>query len=466
MNFAKTVLCAAALVALGLALGACSPPQDRTNYYAYLEQDTAVKGRTGVLLTALGQPEEYEFSFYNKYLNHIFEAAFPPLLKLIVMRDRGTVLLDPANPTAVEQFTPSELMDCFGSTVNEQGIPYTQLPVQWVKPRTSDSHAYGHFLLKGKNGFVDIAERSSVKIAASYYGRMPGNIIPFKQQHRALFSDIESLLAEQFPGTPMKTAWSMYPDTIAQAIEELLSEKVETIVVCNLFPVYSNLEEFNSLFVEIGQMVAGRAKIVFSPFAGVYESYRAPFVAMARAEIEQLPAASKKLLVLTRHGFPEMKGEPWHDLAPVFYDNLLREVEQALSGSNTQVVIADTEFACSEHDPKNLRLSAAEALAQGLDQGSDAVVFVLVDFMSENTDTIFCAREEALETIGFTYAGTVPYSDFSVPFRTDMRYGATRIILSGAPVGDMYRPMLARGIFDALSTVLRAEAWPALTVGS
>jgi len=86
--------------------------------------------------------------------------------------------------------------------------------------------------------------------------------------------------------------------------------------------------------------------------------------------------------------------------------------------------------------------------------------------MSENTDTIFCAREEALETIGFTYAGTVPYSDFSVPFRTDMRYGATRIILSGAPVGDMYRPMLARGIFDALSTVLRAEAWPALTVGS
>lgn len=460
MDFATTARCVAVCIVLGLALGACSPPQDRTNYYAYLGQDTSVKGRAGVLLTALGQPEEYEYSFYDKYLNHIFEAAFPPLLKFIVMRDRGTVLLDPANPTAREQFTPAELMDCFGSTVNDQGIPYTQLPVQWVKPRSSDSHAYGHFLLKGKNGYVDIAERSSVKIAASYYGRMPGNKIPFKQQHRALFSDIEALLAEQFPETPLKTAWSMYPATVAQAIEELLSEKVETIVVCDLFPVYSNLEEFNSLFVEIEQMVAGRAKIVFSPFAGAYASYRAPFVAMARAEIAQLGAESKKLLVLTRHGFPEMKNEPYHDLAPVFYDNLLREVEQALADTNTKVVIADTEFACSDHDPDNKRLSAAEALVQGFEGEYDAIVFCLVDFMSENTDTIFCAREEALEPTGFTYVGQVPYTDFSVPFRTDMQYGATRIIISGAPVGDTYRPMLARGIFDALSTILRTEPWP------
>jgi protoheme ferro-lyase len=466
MECAKTACCVAVCIILGLALGACSPQQDRTNFYAYLEQDTAIEGRTGVLLTALGQPEEYEFSFYNKYLNHIFEAAFPPLLKFIIMRDRGTVLLDPANPTARVEFTPSTLMDCYGRTVSDQGIPYVELPVRWVKPRSNNSHAYGHFLLKGKNGYFDIAERSAVKIAASYYGRMPGSKIPFKQQHQALFSDIQNLLAASFPDTPLRTGWSMYPATVAQAIEELLSAQVDTIVVCNLFPVYSNLEEFNSLFVEIEDMVAGRAKIVFSPFAGACASYRMPFVAMARDEIARLPAESKKLVVLTRHGFPEMQGEPWYDLAPVFYDNLLREVEQALAGTNTNVVIADTEFACSDHDPDDRRLSAAEALVQGFEGKYDAVVFCLVDFMSENTDTIFCAREEALEPTGFTYAGQVPYSDFAVPFRTDMRYGDTRIIISGAPVGDTYRPLLARGIFDALATVLREEPWPALRVGS
>ncbi len=157
-----------------------------------------------------------------------------------------------------------------------------------------------------------------------------------------------------------------------------------------------------------------------------------------------------------------MKGEPYHDLAPVFYDTVRREVEQAVAGANTKVVLADTEFACADHDPDNRRLSAAEALAQGLEEHYAAVVFVLIDFMSENTDTIFCAREEALEPIGFTYAGQVPYSDFSRPFRTDMRYGDTRIVISGAPVGDTYRPMIARGIFDALATVLRGDAWPDL----
>jgi hypothetical protein len=46
-----------------------------------------------------------------------------------------------------------------------------------------------------------------------------------------------------------------------------------------------------------------------------------------------------------------------------------------------------------------------------------------------------------------------------------MRYGDTRIVISGAPVGDTYRPMIARGIFDALATVLRGEAWPDLETG-
>ena len=31
------------------------------------------------------------------------------------------------------------------------------------------------------------------------------------RQHEAIFDSVRSLLAEQFPGVPVRTAWAMYP---------------------------------------------------------------------------------------------------------------------------------------------------------------------------------------------------------------------------------------------------------------
>ena len=269
------------------------------------------------------------------------------------------------------------------------------------------------FLWKEKNGYVDIAEKTAIKVAASYYGRMPGKKIPYLKQHEAIFRDLAERLEKEFPHVPLKTAWAMYPATLKQAIDALVGESVETIVVCDLFPVYSNLEEFNALFVEIEHLVSGRAKIVYTPSVGAFASYRTAFVQMARDEVGQLPADTKKLLVLTRHGFPEMKGEPYHELAPAFYVNLEKEVKAAVQGTGTDVLFADTEFAGEDDDPDNKRMSSAEALELGLAKKYDDIIFVLVDFMTENTDTVYCAREEALEPLGFVYEGTVPYEDFS-----------------------------------------------------
>ncbi len=464
MNRWKRLCRSAVLLAAVLLMFACSRTQDRSNFHNYLNQDTVIKGKAGVLITALGQPEEYDFTFFNNYLTHIFEAAFPMLLKLIVLRDSGTVLLDPSNVTAREEFTPATLMDCFGKTVNDRGTPYTQLDIHWVEPRTDDKP--GYFLLKEKNGYIDIVEKTAIKIAASYYGRMPGNKIPFIPQHKELFSTIKKMLTDEFPGTPFRTAWSMYPDTVKQAIDELLKENVDTIVICDLFPVYSNLEQFNALFVKIRHMVAGRANIVYTPSVGAYGSYRRTFAAMARDEIKKHPNQSKKLLILTRHGFPEMKGEPYHDLAPAYYENLRREVEHTVKGTNTSIVFADTEFAGNDDDPDNKRLSSAEALEQGIEKQYDVIIFVLVDFLSENTDTIFCAREETLKPIHFKHKDHVPYTDYSQPFRTELNHASTEIIIAGAPVGDTYRPLIARGIFDAVATALREESWPDLQSGT
>ncbi len=452
---------------IGLCIGlcalcvSCTPSQDTANYKKYLTQDTAIKGKAGVLVTALGQPEQYDFTFSNNYLKQIFNAAFPWYLKPVILRDSGTVLLDPASPVAETEFKPATLMDCYGSTKDAAGKPYMQMEYAWVKPREEGKP--GHFLLDKKNGLIDIVEKSAIKVCAHYYGRMPGNKVPYMAQHQALFADVQQLLQTEFPGVPLRTGWAMYPETVKKAIDELIAQKVETIVVCDLFAVYSNLEQFSALFPEIEHMVAGRAKIIYAPQTGAFASYRAAFVQMAKDEIAKLPPQAKKLLVLTRHGFPEMPGEPYHELAPSFYGSLLKEVEAGLAGTGTRILFADTEFADGKDDPKNTRLASAEALEQGLAEKYDVVVYVLVDFVSENTDTVFCARDEALEPIGFSYGGQVPYADFSMPFRTELVHEKTRIIVAGTPVGPLYRPLVARGIMDAVATILGGKPWPQLS---
>ncbi len=63
----------AALI-IGLILAACS--QDTANYKKYLAQDTTIRDRAGVLITALGQPEKHEFTFFNSYLQQISMPRF------------------------------------------------------------------------------------------------------------------------------------------------------------------------------------------------------------------------------------------------------------------------------------------------------------------------------------------------------------------------------------------------------
>ena len=448
------------IVALSVSnIFSCSIRQDDQNYRRYLYQDRKIEGKVGILLTALGQPEHYDYEFFDRYMNQIFNAAFPPILKPIIMGDNGTVLMDPDHLEASEEFKPQKLIDCFGHTKNEEGVLYTELEIEWVPPR--DEESPGHFLWKENNNYVDIVEKVGIKIVASYYGKMPNKKIPFMEQHIAIFNDISTLLSKHFPGVPMRWAWSMYPETVEKAVDELIEDKVDTIVLCDFFHVYSSLEEFNSLFEEVKDAVAERAKVVFTPFPSAYPSYRRAYVRMAEDEILPLPKREKKLLILTRHGFPEIPGDPYPELARVFYLNVKKEIEQALKGTNTQVVFADTDFAGEDMDPKEEKLASFEAFEMGLEEEYDHIIFILVDFMAENTDSIFAMRVETFESLNFQYKKQVPYPDFSKPYRTEMREGKSRIIVAGTPVGK-YRSFISQGFFDAIATVLREDEWPQL----
>jgi len=447
---------------MAILFNACSAKQDETNFKKYMNQNTEVEGKVGILMSALGQPEEYDFEFFNNYLQLIFNNAFPPILKFIILRDSGTVLRDPDNLWAEEEFKPKTLIDCFAKKSDSSGNLYTDLDYSWMKSRGEGKP--GHFVIKEKNGYVDAIEKTGIKMVASYYARLPGNKISYRYQHEPLFRDIKALIEKDAPGTPVETSWVMYPKSIETAIEKLIEQKVETIIVCDLFPVYSALEEFNSFYVEVEHIVAGRAKIVYTPYPGAFKTFRNAYINMAVDEVSKLSKEENKLLMLTRHGMPVIKGEPFHKLSNVYYGNLKKEVESALEGTNTNVVIADIEFAGEERDPENKLLSAAEAVEMSLKNKYDKVVMVLIDFMTENTDTVYCVREEALEPIHFEFKGTVPYTDFDNPYRTEISKGDTTFIIAGTPVGDKYRPHVAQGVYDTIATILQAKKWPELIV--
>jgi protoheme ferro-lyase len=458
----KIAIAVALLIMISVAF---SNKQDDSNYRRYLMQmldKKSVEGKPGILLTALGQPEKYDFAFFNRYLQQIFNAAFPPALKLIILGDKGVVLMDPANMTASEEFKPAKLVDCFGNDANEEGDPYVNLKYEWTPPREKGSP--GCFIRKEhKNGYIDLVEKVSIKIMVTYYGIMPGKRIPYMQQHKAIFADIDAMLKKEFPGVPMRWGLAMYPETIEEAVNELIEkEHVKTVIVVDFFHVYSALEEFNGLFPEIKDAVAERAKIIYAPFPGAYESYRKAYVTMAQDEIARLPRNSRKLIVLTRHGFPDLPGDPYPVLAKTYYVNLKQEIEKATEGSNAHVVYADTDFAGAKDDKNKKKLATCEAFDLALADTYDDIVFILVDFLCENTDSIFAMRLETFEKLHFKYDAQVPYPDFNQPYRTELQSGKTKIIVAGTPVGERYRPYIAQGIFDAAATVLKGKEWPLL----
>ncbi len=96
----------------------------------------------------------------------------------------------------------------------------------------------GHFVWPEKNGYIDPVEKVGIKIAAAYYPMMPGKKIPYTQQHLAISMKTGTMLKQAFPDVPMRWAWTMEPETIETAVDELIvTDKVKTIVHCDLFPV-------------------------------------------------------------------------------------------------------------------------------------------------------------------------------------------------------------------------------------
>ena len=242
-------------------------------------QDRRPVGKPGVILADVGMPEAYEPEFYTRYIEHVFHYMLPSFLLPIVLADRGIALIDPQNPLAREPFEPRQLVDMHGSFTNQEGRPYSECQVTWHPPgmkRSPWDHGYFLYTGEGKGGAPDICQKTGAKVAGWYYGcLLPERKVAWAYQCGRVYQEATAALRQRFPQAEFRHARYAYPDSMRQAVEELLAAGCETIVYqCFCNPVYSDFEEYAYALPLVHQFASGRGKVICADQLGSQPAMR------------------------------------------------------------------------------------------------------------------------------------------------------------------------------------------------
>ena len=193
-------------------------------YETYFKgQNTQPVGKIGVVLADMGMPEDYDFTFYRNYINHVFHYILPKFIQPMVLADRGICLIDPENPMAREPFQPKQLVDALGSTTNKDGKPYVECNVTWRGPGTPKNkwdHGYFLYMEEGKGGGSDICQKTGAKVRGWYYGHLlPEKKVAWAHQCEKIYTDAVDILKQRYPEVEFRHAKYVYPENMQQAVK-------------------------------------------------------------------------------------------------------------------------------------------------------------------------------------------------------------------------------------------------------
>jgi hypothetical protein len=361
-----------------------------------------------------------------------------------VLTDRGRALIDPDRPLAREPFAPARLVDCYGSEVDDDGVPYMERQVEWRPPgMRRNPWDFGYFLCRdgGASGTPDIIEKTGAKVAGWYYGRLlPERKVPWQRQCQRIYDDAVEQLGRRYPGLPCRLARYTDPLSVQAAIEELLEVGCETLIFqsyCS--PIYSDLEEYAYAFPAMHALVAGRAKLIFGDQLGCQPALRRAYVALIEDQLGH-PFA-RETYDARAHEY----------LAPLQHDC------QRLLGRRPgrgEMVLSYDEYADDYWDPRGRKLSTLAAYRRAITEGYDYALEAPVEFVAENTDTMILHAQHKFGTFSaFDPYAPVPYPDWERPLRREFREGRTTAISLGCPVGP-YRCHVAQAVADSVAEAL------------
>lgn len=423
-------------------------------------QDPRPTGKPGVILADMGMPEEYEFAFYRDYIYHVFHYILPPLVRDLVLADRGIALIDPEHPLAREPFQPRQLIDAQGSFTNRAGKPYVECPVTWHPPGTpKNPWDHGYFLYKeeGKGGAPDICQKTGAKVVGWYYGYLlPEKKVAWAHQCHQVYTEAVAALQQEFPQAEFRHARYVDPASLQQAVEELLVAGCQTIIYqCFCNSIYSDFEEYAYALPLIHQFVAGRAKVICADQLGNQPALREAYLALLRDRLAQIPPSASVLLILSKHGHP-FKKETQDVRAPLYRQPLEEGARRLLVqwGGRFEITWSCDEYADEYWDPKHTKLETYAAYRRAIEEGYDYALEIPTEFMAENTDLmIFHAMKKFNAFAEYDRTAPVPYPDWEQPLVRTFREGKTTGIYAGCPVGP-YRRHVVEAVVASVGALL------------
>ncbi|MEE4115441.1 MAG: hypothetical protein V2I37_04700 [Marinilabiliaceae bacterium] len=417
-------------------------------------RDTGSK--PGIILADVGMPEDCKPGFYNSYMDHVFHYSIPSFLHRFILTDRGLSLIDPSNPMAREEFTPTRLVDMYGSDQNREGRAYIDCGFKWQPPgMKKNPWDFGYFLYRGDGpgGAPNICQKVAAKVAGWYYGMLlPEKKIAWEYQCGLVFNEVKEKLQKEFPAATIVHASYSDRTSLRQAVNTCLENDCDTIIYqsfCN--PVYSDFEEYASVMPLLHDMVAGRARMVFAEQPGVQDSYQQAFVELVADCLKDINPSSSILLVLSKHGIP-FKNDTCNTRGHLYRKPLEQKMRSLFDNrkGSWDLIWSDDEYADPYWDPKNTRLSTLEAFRIAIDKGYDYALEISTEFIAENTDKmIYHALKKFTVFPDFDVNRPVPYPDWDKPLVRTFSSGKTKAISLGCPVGK-YRKFIVDAITGSI----------------
>jgi hypothetical protein len=422
----------------------------------FKHQDTRLVGKTGVILAEIGMPEEYDVSFYNRYMYHVFQYSLPFFIRPLVLVDRGIALIDPDNPLARDKFSPRQLVDANGSFTNRSGKAYVDCNIIWRNPGVPNNPwDHGYFLYKeeGKGGAPDVCQKTSAKVKGWYFDRLlPNKKVPWAYQHRLIYEESTQKLRHQFPDVHFIQAFYSSEDSLYAASNELLNKGCQSIVYqCYSNPVYSDFEEYATAIPCLASYINGRAKLIVADQIGNQRQLAQGIAQRLQEILEELPAQATIYVILSKHGHPFKKDT--QDQRAYLYRQPVESAVRSVMANHPgkwELTWSDDEFADAYWDPKNTKLDTREAYSYAIQQHFDYAIELPTEFFGENTDTmVFHAMKKYDLFDDYDRNQPVAYHDWDQPMVRIFHKNNTKAIYAGCLVGQ-YRSFVVDAIVSSL----------------
>ena len=460
-----------ALVAAGLWWG--NRPPEWNGEAVLAANDTKIEGRAGLIVVALAQPEKFAPKFFENFVEKLFTQVIPWPVNALAGGDNGVVLVDPGQPYMIRRRTPHRLADIWGREADVDGIPwvekYRRGQLRWEKPSTTTPKDIGVFLYPArKQGMRFASAKAAIKARYLYYARLPGGVLPHYRQTMDMAEGAVAEAKKRYPLVEGAVADAFDPYIKERAVERVLDAGVDTLILASAGPVYSGFEELNGSFVGVHKIVekwrmahGGKpVKIVIAPYLATQPAYEQLMMAHFAESVPQATGSGQNAMgILTLHGLPVslIGSDSWSGRVAALGKRLIPQAEAILKAkgyATAEVALGSEAFADGKEDPDNRIASVNELFKRAIREGRALAVAVPLEFLAENTDSLF--GHEALFMAGIPghtdYQAPPANGDWSNPYVRRYQAGKTTIVYGGAP-GGATQPQQSEALTQAIGTL-------------